>query len=88
MGQEYNDVTTDVITKMVSNSGTNLTIDQLKSLRDALELTLSRYNIEEDITKTEILNIQEENAEVLRDFINAKRIEEDQIQLFIIMQKK
>lgn len=88
MGQEYNDVTIDVITKMVSNSGTNLTIDQLKSLRDALELTLSRYNIEEDITKTEILNIQEENAEVLRDFINAKRIEEDQIQLFIIMQKK
>lgn len=75
MSQEYNDVTTDVIAKMVSETGTNLTIDQLKSLRDALEITLSRYNIEEDITKTEILNIQEENAEVLKDFINAKRIE-------------
>ena len=75
MGQEYNDVTTDIIAKMVSTSGADLSIEQLKTLRDTLEITLSRYNIEEDLTKTEIINLQEENATILRDFINAKRIE-------------
>lgn len=63
MGQEYNDVTTDIIAKMVSTSGADLSIEQLKTLRDTLEITLSRYNIEEDLTKTEIINLQEENVE-------------------------
>lgn len=75
MGQEYNEVTTDIIAKMVSTSGADLSIEQLKALRETLEITLSRYNIEEDLTKTEIINLQEENATILRDFINAKRIE-------------
>jgi len=60
-------------TTLINNSA--LDSDQIKALKDSLELTLSKYNIMEDVTKADMIRIQEANAKVLRDFINAKGIE-------------
>ena len=60
-------------TTLINNSA--LDSDQIKALKDSLELTLSKYNIMEDITKADMVRIQEANAKILRDFINAKGIE-------------
>lgn len=76
MSAEFQEnITSDIINKMISAQCKDLSTNQLKSLKATLEQTLSRYNIQEDLSKSEILDIQEDNARILRDFINAKRIE-------------
>ena len=80
MGYSYNTeeqikASDDIIKNMLIAQGKNLTEEQLRVLKDTLEITLSKYQIKEDLTKTELIDIQEDNAKVLRDFINAKRIE-------------
>lgn len=67
--------TQEIIERLLAANGDNLSALQMKNLKESLELTLSRYNIQDDILKTDILDAQSENAEVLRRFINAKRIE-------------
>lgn len=69
------EVMNDIISKMLTIEGADLSANQLKSLRNSLQETLSQYDISTNLDKAEILEAQEENAAVLRDFINAKRIE-------------
>lgn len=80
MASEYqintNMVLTDNIIKdMLIKEGKNLSEDQLKALKETLQITLSRYQIKEDYTRAELVDIQENNAMILRDYINSKRIE-------------
>ena len=65
----------DIIKNMLITQGKNLSEEQLRSLKDTLEITLSKYQIKEDYTRTELIDIQEDNARILKDYINAKRIE-------------
>ena len=65
----------DIISKMIAEYGNELSISQLTALKNTLQSTLSDYNIQEDKTKRDAIDIQRENARVLKDFINAKRIE-------------
>jgi hypothetical protein len=67
--------TNEIITKLISTYGNQLTVAQLNSLKNTLQSTLSDYNIQEDKTKREAIDIQRDNARVLKEFINAKRIE-------------
>src|SRR5574344_1200447 len=71
------EVTSDIINKIVSDKmvGADLSANQIKMLNEALDLTLSKYQIKQDHSREEIIEIQRINAEVLKDFINAKRIE-------------
>ena len=64
----------DIIKNTLINNGA-LDESQARALKESLELTLSKYNIMEDLNKSEMIRIQEENAKILRDFINAKGIE-------------
>ena len=64
----------DIIKTTLLNNGA-LDEGQARALKESLELTLSKYNIMEDISKADMIRIQEENAKILRDFINAKGIE-------------
>lgn len=72
---EQNNITDNIIKNMLLKEGRNLSEDQLKTLRDSLQLTLSKYQIKEDYTRAELIDIQEENAMILKDYINAKRVE-------------
>lgn len=72
---EHENITDNIIKNMLIKEGRNLSEDQLKTLKETLQLTLSKYQIKEDYTKAELIDIQEENAMILRDFINSKRIE-------------
>ena len=72
---EHENITDSIIKNMLIKEGRNLSEDQLKTLKETLQLTLSKYQIKEDYTKAELIDIQEENAMILRDFINSKRIE-------------
>lgn len=65
----------DIVSKMISEYGNELSISQLTALKKTLESTLADYNIQEDKTKRDAIDIQRENARVLKEFINAKRIE-------------
>lgn len=67
--------TEEIINKMLEVQGQDLSRSQLLKLKQSLELTLSQYNIQEDLSKKKIVNIQEDNANILKQFINAKRIE-------------
>lgn len=69
------DVTSDIITKILSEKGSSLSAKQLRQLKSTIASTLSNYDIKEDKTKGMLIDIQQENAAALRDFINAKRIE-------------
>ena len=80
MDQEAVQMTRDeisdiVVQKMISNSGSTLTPTQLQALKSSLQLTLSKYSVVQDQTTTDILDLQTENARVLRMFVDAKRIE-------------
>ena len=75
MTSEKSNITEDVIKNMLISQGTNMSQEQLSALKQTLELTLSKYNIKEDYAKSELIDIQEHNAKILRDYINAKKIE-------------
>ena len=47
--QDHSAITDNIIKRMLIEQGKNLTEEQLRSLRDTLELTLSKYNTEEEI---------------------------------------
>lgn len=68
-------LTADIMSKMLSTHGTNLSGEQIKLLKDTIEDSLSRYDISTDIDKASTLDIQEENAKALKNFISAKQIE-------------
>lgn len=63
-----------VINQLMAANPT-LTNAQLSDLKHSLNHTLARYNVEEDQTNTSIVAAQQENARVLRMFIDAKRVE-------------
>ena len=69
------DLMNDIISKMIMAEGSELSANQLKSLKNSLQETLAQYDITTNLDKADIISAQEENAAVLRDFINAKRIE-------------
>lgn len=69
------DVMDDIINKMLVIEGKDLSSNQLRALRNSLTETLSQYDITTNLDRSEIIEVQEANASVLRDFINAKRIE-------------
>lgn len=69
------DVMDDIINKMLVIEGKDLSSNQLRALRNSLTETLSQYDITTNLDRSEIIEAQEANASVLRDFINAKRIE-------------
>ena len=73
--QDHSAITDNIIKRMLIEQGKNLSEEQLRSLRDTLELTLSKYNIQEDYTRAQLIDIQENNVAIIRDFINAKKIE-------------
>jgi site-specific recombinase XerD len=68
-------VTAGVISKMLAIEGRSMSASQLKTLRDTLEETLSKYDLSADQSKIDILDVQQENAQVLKDFVSAKRVE-------------
>lgn len=69
------DTTEEIINRMLEVQGQDLSKTQLQKLKQSLEITLAQYNIQEDLSKKKIVDIQEDNAKILRQFINAKRIE-------------
>lgn len=70
-----NSAANDIINNMLQLQGAELSQTQLQQLKESLQITLSKYQIQEDTDKSEIIKIQEQNAKVLRDYINAKRVE-------------
>jgi integrase/recombinase XerD len=71
------DLTADIISKVLSEKGaTGLTASQLRAIKNSMETTLAQYNIEHgSVGEDDIIGIQENNAHILKNFINAKRIE-------------
>ena len=68
---EQANLTDDIIKTMMMKEGRNLSDDQLRTLKNTLQLTLSKYQIKEDYTRAELIDIQEENGQILRDFKNS-----------------
>ena len=73
--KQRDDLAENVINTIIAASGPNLTSSQLSSIKHQLNQTLSKYSIEENEENTSIIEAQQENARVLRMFIDAKRIE-------------
>ena len=69
------ELTENVINTIIAASGPNLTSSQLANIKHQINYTLSKYSIEENEENTSIIEAQQENARVLRMFIDAKRIE-------------
>ena len=63
------DLMNDIISKMIMAEGSELSANQLKSLKNSLQETLAQYDITTNLDKADIISAQEENAAVLRDFI-------------------
>ena len=73
--KQRDDLTENVLNTIIAASGPNLTSSQLANIKHQLNYTLSKYSIEENEENTSIVEAQQENARVLRMFIDAKRIE-------------
>ena len=69
------ELTENVINTIIAASGPNLTSSQLANIKHQINYTLSKYSIEENEENTSIVEAQQENARILRMFIDAKRIE-------------
>ena len=69
------ELTENIINTIIAASGPNLTSSQLANIKHQLNYNLSKYSIEENEENTSIVEAQQENARVLRMFIDAKRIE-------------
>lgn len=67
------DVTNDILNKLIASN--KLSPAQINALKTSIESSLDKYKIQEDSEKEELIDIQNENAAVLREFIDAKRIE-------------
>ena len=52
-----------------------MTSSQIAALKQQIQYSLSRYSLDENESNTSIIDAQQENARVLRMFIDAKRIE-------------
>lgn len=65
----------EIIEQLISANRNNLSPLQMKNLEETLKATLAKYQIDKDKDKTEIIDIQIDNARVLREFIDAKQIE-------------
>lgn len=67
---------TDVMmNKLLAVEGPNLTPNQIQALKSSLQIALQSYTITEDKEATNIIDIQQENARILKMFLDAKRIE-------------
>jgi site-specific recombinase XerD len=64
-----------ILNKMIISSGNSFTTEQITELKQSLQTTLSKYQVQEDTANQSIIDAQQENARVLRMFIDAKRIE-------------
>ncbi len=69
------ELSVNIVDKIVSTTGPVLTTSQLASLKQVLQLTLSKYDIQENVNTAELIDAQQENARVLRMFIDAKKAE-------------
>ena len=65
----------EIIEQLISANRNNLSPLQMKNLEETLKATLAKYQIDKDKDKTEIIDIQIDNARVLKEFISAKQIE-------------
>ena len=63
-----------VIDQLIATNPT-LTRRQIDDLRNTLNYTLARYSVSEDENNASIIEAQQDNARVLRMFIDAKRVE-------------
>jgi site-specific recombinase XerD len=73
--KQRNDLAENVMNQIIAASGPNLTSSQINAIKHQLNYTLSKYTIEENEENTSIIEAQQENARILRMFIDAKRIE-------------
>lgn len=69
------DLTEEVLNKVLAASGPTMTSSQIAALKQQIQYSLSRYSLDENESNTSIIDAQQENARVLRMFIDAKRIE-------------
>lgn len=64
-----------MLNSIMAASGPNLTPSQLQEIKHQIQYTLSEYSVEKNEENTSIIEAQQDNARVLRMFIDAKRIE-------------
>lgn len=69
------EIVQDTINKLTSVAGPILSPSQINNLKNSLALTVSKYEVRPDQSKQQLYDIQQENANTLRDFMEAKRIE-------------
>lgn len=65
----------EIIEQLIAANKNNLSPLQMKNLKETLALTLAQYQIDKDVEKTEIIDIQRDNAMTLKQFIDAKQVE-------------
>ena len=65
----------EIIEQLIATNKNNLSPLQMKNLKEILALTLEQYQIDKDVEKTEIIDIQRDNAMTLKQFIDAKQVE-------------
>lgn len=65
----------EVLNKILEVDGPTLTPNQIQALQNSIQLTLQSYNVQQEESALNIIDVQEENAKVLRMFLDAKRIE-------------
>ena len=73
--KKRDDLTEEVLNKVLATSGPTMTSSQIAALKQQIQYSLSRYSLDENEGNTSIIDAQQENARVLRMFIDAKRIE-------------
>ena len=73
--RQREELSDNIVEKIVGTTGPVLTNSQLASLKQVLSLTLSKYDIMENTKTADIIDAQQENARVLRMFIDAKKAE-------------
>lgn len=66
---------TEIIEQLIAANKNNLSPLQMQNLKETLALTLAQYQIDKDTEKTQIIDIQRDNAMTLKQFIDAKQIE-------------
>lgn len=69
------EIVQDTINRLTAVAGPILSEAQINNIKKSLAVTVSKYDVQADKSKQQIYDIQQENANVLREFMEAKRIE-------------
>lgn len=69
------EIVQDTINRLTAVAGPILSESQINNIKKSLAVTVSKYNVSHDKDKQQIFDIQQENANTLREFMEAKRIE-------------